>query len=143
VQLRDCRIAELEAKLANVYKGRKQEASGVHADVCLLVDTERSVGNFAGDVNFGGLGLWLNPTSCAVLPSMSTRIERNFPSLYNFNSCFLVRMLLCWSDDMPFLFLNCFLAKINLFKGSVGRLFCSGGGLLLSCSNARIQCHQL
>jgi hypothetical protein len=40
VQLWDRQIAELEAKLADVYKGRMQEASGMHASVRLLVDTE-------------------------------------------------------------------------------------------------------
>jgi hypothetical protein len=41
IQLQDHRIAELEAKLADVYKGQMQEAHGEHARVRLLVDTER------------------------------------------------------------------------------------------------------
>jgi chromosome segregation ATPase len=41
IQLRDRRIAELETKLADVYKGRMQEAHGEHARVHLLVDPER------------------------------------------------------------------------------------------------------
>lgn len=41
VQLRDRRIAKLEVKLVDVHKGRMQEANGVHASICLLVDTER------------------------------------------------------------------------------------------------------
>jgi hypothetical protein len=90
----------------------------------------RSVGNSVGGVNFGGLGPWLNPTSRAVLPVMSIWTEHNVLSLYNFNSCFSAMMLLCWSGDMPFLSFDCFSAKINLFEGSVGLLFYSGGGLL-------------
>jgi hypothetical protein len=89
-----------------------------------------SVDNFAGGVDFGGLRLWLNPTSRATFPVMSIRIERNLLSLYNFNSCFLVMMLLCWSGEIPFSSFDCFSTKINLFKGSVGRPFYSGGGLL-------------
>jgi hypothetical protein len=41
IQLRDCRVVELEAKLADVYKGQMQEANGKHARVRLLVDTKR------------------------------------------------------------------------------------------------------
>ncbi|KAE1361156.1 hypothetical protein FH972_027354 [Carpinus fangiana] len=41
VQLRDRRIAELEKRLANVYKDWAQEAYGEHARARLLVDTER------------------------------------------------------------------------------------------------------
>jgi hypothetical protein len=41
IQLRDRRIAELETKLADVYKGWAHEAYGEHARVCLLVDTKR------------------------------------------------------------------------------------------------------
>jgi uncharacterized protein (DUF2252 family) len=41
IQLRDRRIAELERKLVDVYKGRAQKAFGEHARARLLVDTER------------------------------------------------------------------------------------------------------
>jgi hypothetical protein len=41
IHLRDCRIAELEAKLADTYKGWAQEAYSEHARVRLLVDTKR------------------------------------------------------------------------------------------------------
>jgi hypothetical protein len=41
IQLRDRRIAELEAKLADIYKGQAQEAHGEHARIRLLVDTEK------------------------------------------------------------------------------------------------------
>ena len=41
VQLRDHWITKLEVKLTDVHKGRMQEANGTHANIRLLVDTEK------------------------------------------------------------------------------------------------------
>jgi hypothetical protein len=35
------RPKELEVQLADIHKGQMQEANGVHASICLLVDTEK------------------------------------------------------------------------------------------------------
>ncbi|KAE8075477.1 hypothetical protein FH972_014192 [Carpinus fangiana] len=73
-----------------------------------------SVGSFAGGVNFGSLGLWLNLTYRVMLFGASIRINRNLPSLCNFINCVLDRALLCWSDGILYLsFIYC-LAKISL-----------------------------